>query len=61
MTIHREGYTTIFIAFLFVAVMLLTFNHIFPGTNVVSRRIVFCGVMVFYYDSKVFPGPRTKH
>jgi len=30
MTIHREGYTTIFIAFLFVAVVLLTFNHIFP-------------------------------
>ena len=29
MTIHREGYTTIFIAFLFVAVVLLTFNHIF--------------------------------
>ena len=30
MTIHREGYTTIFIALLFVAVVLLTFNHIFP-------------------------------
>jgi phosphatidylserine decarboxylase len=30
MTIHREGYTTIFIAFLFVAVVMLTFNHIFP-------------------------------
>jgi phosphatidylserine decarboxylase len=30
MTIHREGYTTIFIMFLFVAVVLLTFNHIFP-------------------------------
>ena len=30
MRIHREGYQTIIIVFLFVAAILLTFNHIFP-------------------------------
>lgn len=30
MTIHREGYKTIIIVFLFVAAVLLAFNHIFP-------------------------------
>ena len=30
MTIHREGYKTIIIVFLFVVAVLLGVNHIFP-------------------------------
>jgi phosphatidylserine decarboxylase len=56
MKIHKEGYTTIFIAFLFAAVVLLTFNHIFPEQSwfhlgLYVLGIWFCIMIVRFFRS----------
>ncbi len=57
MTIHREGYTTIFIAFLFVAVVLLTFNHIFPGQTWFHLVLYVLGLWFFIMIVRFFRSP----
>jgi phosphatidylserine decarboxylase len=57
MTIHREGYTTIFIAFLFVAVVLLGFNHIFPGQSWFHVILYATGLWFFIMIVRFFRAP----
>lgn len=57
MTIHREGYTTIFIAFLFVAVVLLTFNHIFPQQTWFHLILYIVGLWFFIMIIRFFRSP----
>jgi len=57
MTIHREGYTTIFITFLFVAVVLLTFNHIFPGQTWFHIGLYAVGLWFFIMIVRFFRTP----
>jgi phosphatidylserine decarboxylase len=57
MTIHREGYTTIFIAFLFVAVVLLTFNHIFQGQTWFHIGLYAVGLWFFIMIVRFFRVP----
>lgn len=57
MKIHREGYTTIFIAFLFVAVVLLTFNHIFPGQSWFHLAVYALGLWFFIMIVRFFRYP----
>jgi phosphatidylserine decarboxylase len=57
MTIHREGYTTIFIAFLFVAVVLLTFNHIFPQQTWFHIILYTVGLWFFIMIIRFFRAP----
>jgi phosphatidylserine decarboxylase len=57
MTIHKEGYTTIFIAFLFVAVVLLTFNHIFPGQTWFHLALYAVGLWFFIMIVRFFRSP----
>lgn len=57
MKIHREGYTTIFIAFLFVAVVLLTFNHIFPGQSWFHLAFYALGLWFFIMIVRFFRYP----
>jgi len=57
MTIHREGYTTIFIAFLFVAVVLLTFNHIFPQQTWFHIILYVVGLWFFIMIVRFFRSP----
>jgi len=58
MSIHREGYTTIFIAFLFVAVVLLTFNHIFPGQTWFHAGLYAVGLWFFIMIIRFFRYPK---
>jgi phosphatidylserine decarboxylase len=58
MTIHREGYTTIFIAFLFVAVVLLTFNHIFPTQTWFHVGLYALGLWFFIMIVRFFRAPK---
>jgi len=57
MTIHREGYTTIFIVFLFVAVVLLTFNHIFPQQTWFHLILYIVGLWFFIMIVRFFRSP----
>ena len=57
MTIHREGYTTIFIAFLFVAVVLLTFNHIFSQQTWFHLILYIIGLWFFIMIVRFFRSP----
>jgi phosphatidylserine decarboxylase len=57
MTIHKEGYTTISIAFLFVAVVLLTFNHIFPGQTWFHLILYAAGLWFFIMIVRFFRSP----
>ncbi len=57
MTIHREGYTTIFIVFLFVAVVLLTFNHIFPQQTWFHLVLYVAGLWFFIMIVRFFRSP----
>jgi len=57
MTIHREGYTTIFIAFLFVAVVLLTFNHIIPQQTWFHLILYIVGLWFFIMIVRFFRSP----
>ena len=57
MTIHREGYTTIFIAFLFVAVILSVFNHIFPTQSWFHVGLYAVGLWFFIMIVRFFRAP----
>ena len=57
MTVHREGYTTIFIVFLFVAVVLLTFNHIFPVQTWFHVFLYALGLWFFIMIVRFFRSP----
>lgn len=57
MRIHREGYKTIIIAFLFVATILLTFNHIFPGQSFFHLVFYALGLWFFAMIVRFFRAP----
>lgn len=58
MKIHREGYTTIFIIFLFVAVVLLSFNHIFPDQTWFHVVLYALGLWFFIMIVRFFRSPK---
>jgi len=60
MKIHREGYQTITIAFLFVATVLLTFNHIFPGQSFFHLVIYAFGLWFFVMIVRFFRAPERE-
>jgi phosphatidylserine decarboxylase len=57
MTIHKEGYTSISIAFLFVASIFLTFNHIFPGQSWFHFGLYVVGLWFFIMIVRFFRAP----
>jgi phosphatidylserine decarboxylase len=57
MKIHREGYQTIIITFLFVATVLLTFNHIFPGQSFFHLVFYALGLWFFVMIVRFFRAP----
>jgi phosphatidylserine decarboxylase len=57
MTIHREGYKTIIIAFLFVAAVLLAFNHIFPDQGWFHYILYLVGLWFFIMIVRFFRSP----
>lgn len=60
MTIHREGYKTIFIAFLFVAVVLLTLNHISPAQTWIHIFLYILGLWFFLMIVRFFRSPKRE-
>jgi phosphatidylserine decarboxylase len=60
MKIHKEGYPTIAIAFLFVATVLLAFNHIFPGQSVFHIAFYALGLWFFIMIVRFFRSPDRK-
>jgi len=58
MTIHREGYKTIFIAFLFVAVVLLAVNHVFPDQTWFHYILYAVGVWFLLMIIRFFRSPK---
>ena len=60
MRIHREGYQTIIIAFLFVATILLTFNHIFPGQSFFHLVFYALGLWFFIMIVRFFRSPERE-
>jgi phosphatidylserine decarboxylase len=60
MRIHREGYQTITIAFLFVATVLLTFNHIFPGQSFFHLVFYALGLWFFIMIVRFFRAPERE-
>jgi phosphatidylserine decarboxylase len=60
MKIHREGYQTIIIAFLFVATVLLTFNHIFPGQSFFHLVFYALGLWFFIMIVRFFRSPERE-
>ena len=60
MKIHREGYKTIFITFLFVAVVLLTFNHIFPEQTWFHWILYAAGLWFFLMIVRFFRSPERE-
>jgi len=57
MRIHREGYQTIIIVFLFVAAILLTFNHIFPDQTWFHLILYALGLWFFIMIVRFFRSP----
>lgn len=57
MRIHREGYQTIIIVFLFVAAVLLTFNHIFPEQTYFHLALYALGLWFFIMIVRFFRSP----
>ena len=57
MKIHKEGNTTIFITFLFVAVVLLTFNHIFGQQTWFHVGLYALGLWFFIMIVRFFRSP----
>lgn len=60
MKIHKEGNTTIFITFLFVAVVLLTFNHIFPHQSWFHIGLYILGLWFFIMIVRFFRSPQRE-
>ncbi|MGE5424824.1 MAG: phosphatidylserine decarboxylase family protein [Syntrophothermus sp.] len=57
MKIHREGYKTIFIVFLFVAVVFLTYNHIWPEQSWYHLVLYIVGIWFFLQIVWFFRSP----
>ncbi len=57
MTIHKEGYKSIFIAFLFVLVVFLSFNHIFPKQTWFHAVLYAVGIWFFSMIIRFFRSP----
>ncbi len=57
MTIHREGYKTIIIVFLFVVAVLLGLNHIFPAQTWVHYFLYILGLWFFLMIVRFFRSP----
>lgn len=57
MRIHKEGYKTIFIVFLFVAVVFLAFNHIFPVQSCFHLVLYIAGIWFFFQIMWFFRSP----
>lgn len=60
MKIHKEGNTTIFITILFVAVVLLTFNHVFPRQSWVHIGLYLSGLWFIIMIIRFFRSPTRK-
>ena len=60
MTIHREGYKTIMIAFLFVAASLLALNDILVGQNWFHYTMYGLGIWFFIMIVRFFRSPRRE-
>ena len=60
MRIHREGNKTIIIALLFVATVLLTFNHIFPGQSFFHLAFYAIGLWLFIMIVRFFRAPERE-
>jgi phosphatidylserine decarboxylase len=57
MTIHREGYKTIIIVFLFVVAVILGFNHIFPEQTWFHWILYILGFWFFLMIVRFFRSP----
>ncbi|MCK9422586.1 MAG: phosphatidylserine decarboxylase family protein [Bacteroidales bacterium] len=57
MTIHKEGYKTIIIVFLFVTAVLLAFNHIFPLQTWLHWVLYASGLWFFIMIVRFFRSP----
>ena len=60
MTIHREGYKTIIIAFLFVVAVLLGVNHIFPEQTWFHYCLYLTGLWFFLMIVRFFRSPQRE-
>jgi len=60
MIIHREGYKTIIIVFLFEAAVLLGFNHIFPVQGWVHYFLYVLGLWFFIMIIRFFRSPKRE-
>jgi phosphatidylserine decarboxylase len=60
MRIHREGTKTIIIAFLFVAALLLTFNHIFKDQTWAHLILYIAGLWFFILIVRFFRSPERE-
>jgi len=60
MTIHREGYKTIIIVFLFVTAVMLGFNHIFPEQTWFHYCLYALGLWFFLMIIRFFRSPKRK-
>jgi phosphatidylserine decarboxylase len=60
MTIHKEGYKTITITFLFVVAILLAFNHIFPKQTWVHWALYLVGLWFFFTIVRFFRSPKRE-
>jgi len=58
MTIHREGYKTIVIVFLFVLVVLLTFNHFIERQTWIHVALYALGLWFFLMIVRFFRSPQ---
>ncbi len=58
MTIHKEGYKTIVIAFLFVAAVLLAFNHFIEEQTWIHWVLYGCGLWFFVTIVRFFRSPK---
>ena len=57
MTIHRDGYKTIIIVFLFVVALLLGLNHIFPEQTWFHYTLYALGLWFFLMIVRFFRSP----
>jgi len=58
MTIHREGYKTIIIVFLFEVAVMLAFNHIFPDQTWFHLTLYILGLWFFTMIIRFFRVPK---
>ncbi len=61
MTIHKEGYKTILIVFLFVAAVILAFNHVFPVQTWFHWLLYLLGIVFLIMIIRFFRSPLRKN